>query len=160
MTGRVELQKNVPSNHVQDIKWSLSCTDACVKAVADTVKSLQLRMDYFEEGMSVVGNLTKEISKLKEFVLTLTKETTEKKTYGTVSTMYEREYSPDCGLSNEERMIAAKVEEIYQDINSYTKWLKWKKMQEENGGRLKWSKLIENEVQDKKNNDTSYLLRE
>ena len=55
--------------------------------------------------------------------------------------MYQREYSPDSSLSDGERtMVAAKVEEIYQDIDSYTKWIKWKKKQEENGGGLKWSK--------------------
>ena len=56
----MKLQKNVPSNPLQDVKWSLSCTDACVKAVADTVKRLQIRMDSLEERMS-------EISNLKEF---------------------------------------------------------------------------------------------
>ena len=157
----MELQKNVPSTGLQDITWSLSCTDACVKAVADTVKNLELRMGYFEEGMSVVRNLTKEISKLKEFVLTLTKETTEKNTYDTLTRMYERQHSRDCGLLPlERRMIASNVEEIYQDIDSYTKWLKWKKMEEENGGRLYWSKWIENKGRDRKNNDTCYLLRE
>ena len=41
----MKLQKNVPSNPLQDVKWSLSCTDGCVKAVADAVKRLQIRMD-------------------------------------------------------------------------------------------------------------------
>ena len=42
--------------------------------------------------------------------------------------MYEREYSPDSSLAPAEiRMIAANVEDIYQDIDSYTTWLKWKK---------------------------------
>ena len=70
----MELQKNVPSTTVQDIKWSLSCTDARVKTVADTVKRLQLRMDSLEEGMSLVIRLTKEISSLKEFVMNKKKE--------------------------------------------------------------------------------------
>ena len=52
------------------------------------------------------------------------------------------------------------MKEIYQDINSYTKWLKWKKEQEENGEKLKWSKWYENEAPAKKNNDDCYLLRE
>ena len=63
----MKLQKNVPSNPLQDVKWSLSCTDACVKAVADTVKRLQIRMDCLEERMS-------EISTLKEFVWNKKKE--------------------------------------------------------------------------------------
>ena len=73
----MELQKNVPNTGLQDITWSLSCTDARVQDVVGIVKSLQLRMESFEEGMSMVRNLTEEISKLKEFVLTLTKETTD-----------------------------------------------------------------------------------
>ena len=63
----MKLQKNVPSNPLQDVKWSLSCTDACVKAVADAVKRLQIRMDSLEERMS-------EISSLKEFVWNKKKE--------------------------------------------------------------------------------------
>ena len=73
----MELQKNVPSTTLQDIKWSLSCTDARVKTVADTVKRLQLRMDSLEEGMSLVIRLTKEISSLKEFVMNKKKEEEE-----------------------------------------------------------------------------------
>ena len=52
------------------------------------------------------------------------------------------------------------MKEIYQDINSYTKWLKWKKEQEENGEKLKWSKWYENEAPAKKNKDDCYLLGE
>ena len=74
MDKRAELQKNVASNPLQDIKWSLSCTDGCVKAVADTVKRLQTRMDSLEEGMSLVIQLTKEISSLKEMVRNKKKE--------------------------------------------------------------------------------------
>ena len=70
----MKLQKNVPSTPLEDIKWSLSCTDACVKTVADTVKRLQTRMDSLEEGMSLVTQLTKEISTLKEFVWNKKKE--------------------------------------------------------------------------------------
>ena len=114
-----------------------------------------------EEEMTVFRNLTNEILKLKEIILALAKETTEKKTYATVYTMYQREYSPDCSLSDWERsVVVANVKEIYQDINSYTKWLKWKKEQEENGEKLKWSKWYENEAPAKKNNDDCYLLRE
>ena len=81
-----------------------------------------------EEEMSVFRNLTNEISKLKEIILALAKETTEKITYATVYTMYQREYSPDSSLSAWERsVVVANVKEIYQNINSYTKWLKWKK---------------------------------
>ena len=123
-----------------------------------TPTNLDLRMVSVEEEMSVFRN---EISKLKEIILTLAKETTEKITYATVYTMYQREYSPDSSLSAWERsVVVANVKEIYQDINSYTKWLKWKKRQEENGGELKWSKWYENEVPAKKNDDTCYLLRE
>ena len=69
MAERVELEKNVPNTRLQDIQWALNCTDAWVKAVADTVKSLLFRMDSLEEGMSVVKNhLTEEMSSLKEFV--------------------------------------------------------------------------------------------
>ena len=129
-----------------------------------TPTNLDLRMVSVEEEMSVFRNLTNEISKLKEIVLTLAKETTEKITYATVYTMYQREYSPDCSLSDAERkLVAANVKEIYQDINSYTRWLKWKKRQEENGGKLKWSEWYGNEVpakKVKKNDDTCYLLRE
>ena len=161
MEKRGQLEKNVKSTPLEDIKWSLKCTDGCVKAVNANVKNLDLRMVSVEEEMSVFRNLTNEISKLKEIVLTLAKETTEKITYGTVYTMYQREYSPDCSLSDaERRMVAANVKEIYQDINSYTRWLKWKKRQEENGGELKWSKWYGNEVPAKKNDDTCYLLRE
>ena len=114
-----------------------------------------------EEEMTVFRNLTNEISKLKEIVLALAKETTEKITYATVYTMYQREYRPDCSLSDWGRsVVVANVKEIYQDINSYTRWLKWKKEQEENGEKLKWSKWYENEAPAKKNNDNCYLLRE
>ena len=124
-------------------------------------KNLDLRMVSVEEEMSVFRNLTDEISKLKEIVLALAKETTEKITYATVYTMYQREYSPDSSLTDWERtMVVANVKEIYQDINSYTRWLKWKKKQEENRGQLKWSEWTENEVPAKKNNDDCYLLRE
>ena len=70
----MKLQKNVLNTGLQDITWSLSCTDARVQDVVGIVKSLQLRMESFEEGISMVRNLTEEISKLKEFV---TKETTD-----------------------------------------------------------------------------------
>ena len=157
----MELEKNVPNTDLKDIQRALNCTDARVKAVADTVKNLELRMGYFEEGMSVFRNLTKEISNLKEFFLTLAKETMEKNTYDTLTKMYKRQHTRDYGLLPLERgMVAVNVEEIYQDMDSYTKWLKWKKMQEENGGRLYWSKWIETKGPDKKNNDTCYLLRE
>ena len=52
------------------------------------------------EEMTVFRNLTNEISKLKEIILALAKETTEKKTFATVYTMYQREYRPDCSLSD------------------------------------------------------------
>ena len=74
MAKRVKLEKNVPSNTIQDIEWSLSCTDAYVKAVADTVKRLQTRTDFLEQDMSVVLRLTKEISSLKELVMNKKKE--------------------------------------------------------------------------------------
>ena len=74
MAKRVELQKNVPSTPLQDIKRPLSCTDACVKTVADTVKRLQTRMDFLEQDMSVVLRLTKEIPSLKEIVMNKKKE--------------------------------------------------------------------------------------
>ena len=60
----------------------LQCTDACLKAtidalkaIAGTVKDLKIRMDSIEKTDTI---LAQEISTLKEFVLTLTKETTEK----------------------------------------------------------------------------------
>ena len=148
----MELEKNVNSNKIHDIAWSLSRTNAHVKAVNTKVKNFEGRLDSVEEDVGMIQVLTEEILKLQKIVLTLTKETNEKKTYDTVYHMYEREYSPDSDLAPEKRrrMIEAKVEEIYQDIDSYTKWLKWKKMQEENGGRLKWSERVENEVPDEK----------
>ena len=72
MARRVELEKNVPNtpiDDIEDIKWSLKCTNAYVKAVAANMKNLELRMDSFEEGMSVIQNLTEEMSKLKKFVI-------------------------------------------------------------------------------------------
>ena len=146
---------------LEDIKWTLKCTNACVKTVNANVKNLDLRMASVEEEMPVFQNLTNQISELKEIVLMLAKETTEKITFATVYTMYQREYSPDSSLSNVERtLVAANVKEIYQDINSYTKWIKWKKEQEENREQLKWSKWVGNEVSHKKNDDDCYLLRE
>ena len=53
MAERTEPQKNVKSTILEDIKWSLSCTDACVKAVAVNVKNLQLRMVSVEEEMFI-----------------------------------------------------------------------------------------------------------
>ena len=41
------------STTLEDIKWSLSSTDACVKAVAVNVKNLQLRMVSIEEEMFI-----------------------------------------------------------------------------------------------------------
>ena len=158
-TGKLE--ENVKSTTLENIKWSLKCTDGCVKAVNANVNNLDLRMVSVEEEISVFRSLTNEISKLKEIVLALTKETTEKITFATVYDMYQREYSADSSLSAWERsVVVANVKEIYQDIDSYMKWLKWKKRQEENGKKLKWSKWVENEVSNKKNDDTCYLLRE
>ena len=78
MAKRAELHKNVKSTPLQDIKWSLSCTDACLKTVADTVKRLQLRMDSIEENMAVIKrNLTDE--KLEK--LERKKEKTEEDTH-------------------------------------------------------------------------------
>ena len=122
---------------------------------------LQKNVTPLEEEMSVFRDLTDEISKLKEIVLALAKETTERKTYATVYTMYQKEHRPDCSLSAWERsVVVANVKEIYQNINSYTKWLKWKKRQEENGEKLKWSEWYEDEGPRRKNNDDCYLLRE
>ena len=159
MEKRGQLEKN--GTTLEDIKWTLKCTNACLKTVNANVKNLDLRMACVEEEMPGFQNLTNQISELKEILLMLAKETTEKMTFATVYTMYQREYSPDSSLSAVERTsVAAKVKEIYQDINSYTKWLKWKKRQEENGGELKWSKWYKNEVPAKKNDDDCYLLRE
>ena len=119
---------------------------------------LEINVTPLEEKMSA---LTNEISKLKEIVLAVAKETTEKKTYATVYTMYQREYMPDCSLAYADKSkVDANVKKIYQDINSYTKWLKWKQRQEENEGQLKWSEWYKDEVPTKKNDDTCYLLRE
>ena len=71
MAEKVKLQKNVPSNPVQDVKWSLNCTDACVKAVADTVKRLQIRMDSLEY---FVKRLQIRMDSLEEFVRNKKKE--------------------------------------------------------------------------------------
>ena len=85
----------------------------------------------------------------------------KKKTSATVYTMYQREYMPDCSLAYADKSkVDANVKKIYQDINSYTNWLKWKKEQEENGEKLKWSKWYKGEAPAKKNNDDCYLLRE
>ena len=146
------MAERVNRNKIHDIAWSLNRTNAHVKAVNTKVKNFEGRLEYVEEDMGMIQVLTEEILKLQKIVLTLTKETNEKKFYATAYRMYEREYSPDSDLGPEKRrrMIGAKMEEIYQDIDSYTKWLKWKKMQEENGERLKWSEWVENEVRDKK----------
>ena len=60
----MELQKNVPNTCLQDITWTLSCIDVRVQDAVDRL----------EDGISMVRNLTEEISKLKEFVLMLPKE--------------------------------------------------------------------------------------
>ena len=52
MEKRGQLEKNV-----EDVKWSLKCTDARVKAVNANVKNLDLRMVSVEEEMSVFLNL-------------------------------------------------------------------------------------------------------
>ena len=154
------MAERVNSNKIHDIAWSLSRTNDHVKVVNTKVKNFEGRLVSVEEDVGMIEVLAEKILKLQKILLTLTKETNEKKFYDTAYRMYEREYSPDSDLGPEKRrrMIEAKMEEIYQDIDSYTKWLKWKKMQEENGERLKWSEWVENEVRNKK--DTSYLLRE
>ena len=122
---------------------------------------LQKNVTPLEEEMSVFRDLTDEISKLKEIVLALAKETTERKTYATVYTMYQKEHRPDCPLSYIGKTdVDANVKKIYRDINNYTKWLKWKQMKEENGEKLKWSEWYEDEGPRRKNNDDCYLLRE
>ena len=60
---------------IQDIK--LNCTVESVKAVADAVTRLQIRMGFLEQDMSVVARLAKEISELKEFVMNKKKEDTD-----------------------------------------------------------------------------------
>ena len=59
----MKLQKNVSSTTIQDIK--LNCTVESLKAVADAVTRLQIRMGFLEQDMSVVARLAKEISELK-----------------------------------------------------------------------------------------------
>ena len=71
----MEVQKNVSSTTTQDIK--LSCTDEYVKAVVDTVKRLQTRMDFLEQDMSVVLRIAKDMSELKKFVMNKKKEDTD-----------------------------------------------------------------------------------
>ena len=71
----MKLQKNVSSTTIQDIK--LNCTVESVKAVADVVTRLQIRMGFLEQDMSVVARLAKEISELKEFVMNKKKEDTD-----------------------------------------------------------------------------------
>ena len=71
----MKLQKNVSSTTIQDIK--LNCTVESVKAVADAVTRLQIRMGFLEQDMSVVARLAKEISELKEFVMNKKKEDTD-----------------------------------------------------------------------------------
>ena len=126
----MELQKNVPNTGLQDITWSLRCTDGRVQDVADIVKSLQLRMESFEEGMSMVRNLTEEISKLKEFVLTLTKEN------GKRSRWSEIEVPPKNGKRS-----------------------RWSEIEvpPKNGKRINW---FVPESPPRKNHDNSFLLRE
>ena len=70
----MELQKNVPNTCLQDITWSLSCIDARVQDAVETL----------EEGISMIRNLTEEISKLKEFVLTLPKENRNRNSWGEI----------------------------------------------------------------------------
>ena len=60
---------------IQDIK--LNCTVESVKAVADAVTRLQIRMGFLEQDMFVVARLAKEISELKEFVMNKKKEDTD-----------------------------------------------------------------------------------
>ena len=71
----MKLQKNVSNTTIQDIK--LNCTVESVKAVADAVTRLQIRMGFLEQDMSVVARLAKEISELKEFVMNKKKEDTD-----------------------------------------------------------------------------------
>ena len=71
----MKLQKNVSSTTIQDIK--LNCTVESLKAVADAVTRLQIRMGFLEQDMSVVARLAKEISELKEFVMNKKKEDTD-----------------------------------------------------------------------------------
>ena len=71
----MKLQKNVSNTTIQDIK--LNCTVESVKAVADAVTRLQIRMGFLEQDMSVVAQLAKEISELKEFVMNKKKEDTD-----------------------------------------------------------------------------------
>ena len=70
----MKLQKNVSSTTIQDIK--LNCTVESVKAVADAVTRLQIRMGFLEQDMPVIARLAKEISELKEFVMNKKKEDT------------------------------------------------------------------------------------
>ena len=70
----MELQKNVPNTCLQDITWSLSCIDVRVQDVVDRL----------EDGISMVRNLTEEISKPKEFVLTLPKENGNRNSWGEI----------------------------------------------------------------------------
>ena len=67
--------KNVSSTTIQEIK--LNCTVESVKAVADAVTRLQIRMGFLEQDMSVIARLAKEISELKEFVMNKKKEDTD-----------------------------------------------------------------------------------
>ena len=62
MARRAELEKNVPKTVIDDIE-DIKCTNAYVKTVAAYMKNLELRMDSFEEGMSVIQNLAEEMSK-------------------------------------------------------------------------------------------------
>ena len=71
----MKLQKNVSSTTIQDIK--LNCTVESLKAVADAVTRLQIRMGFLEQDMSVIARLAKEISELKEFVMNKKKEDTD-----------------------------------------------------------------------------------
>ena len=133
----MKLQKNVPNTDLQDITWSLSCTDARVQDVVGIVKSLQLRMESFEEGISVVRNLTEEISKLKEFVLMLTKETTDLRRRCVQMEKKEQE--------NEKRSRWSEIETPATKNNDTSS---------QNGiWRFPWNTGT-------KNNDDSYLLKE
>ena len=49
MAKRAELHKNVKSTPLQDVKWSLSCTDACLKAVADNVNMDVIKRNLTDE---------------------------------------------------------------------------------------------------------------
>ena len=64
MARRVELEKNVPKtliDDIEDIKWSLKCTNEHMKSIATNMDKLELRMDSFEEDVLMIEIIAEDV---------------------------------------------------------------------------------------------------